>query len=131
MQQQSLTFLVADDFSTMRRIVSGLLKECGHTQVLEAEDGAQALKLVESNRVDFIVSDWNMPNMNGLELLKAVRANTELAKTPVLLITAEARKENIVEAAQAGADGYIVKPFTAATLNEKLRNIMLKRGLAS
>lgn len=131
MQQHPLTFLVADDFSTMRRIVSGLLKECGHTQVLEAEDGAQALKLVESTRVDFIVSDWNMPNMNGLELLKAVRANAEHAKTPVLLITAEARKENIVEAAQAGADGYIVKPFTAATLSEKLRNIMLKRGLIS
>lgn len=131
MSTAPLKFLVADDFSTMRRIVAGLLKECGHTHVLEAEDGAQALKLVENGQVDFIVSDWNMPNMNGLELLKAVRSHPSLAKTPVLLITAEARKENILEAAQAGADGYIVKPFTAATLNEKLRNILHKHGMVA
>ena len=121
-----LTFLVVDDFSTMRRIVVGLLRQCGASRVLEAEDGVQALRIIESNHVDFVVSDWNMPHMTGLELLKALRATPRFSRMPVLLVTAEGKKENIVEAAQAGADGYIVKPFTAATLNEKLAKIFEK-----
>jgi two-component system chemotaxis response regulator CheY len=125
-----LTFLVVDDFSTMRRIVVGLLRQCGASRILEAEDGAQALRVIESNTVDFVVSDWNMPNMTGIDLLKALRANPKFSRMPVLLITAEGRKENIVEAAQAGADGYIVKPFTQDTLQEKLARILSKYDLA-
>ena len=125
-----LTFLVVDDFSTMRRIVVGLLRQCGASRILEAEDGAQALRVIESNTVDFVVSDWNMPNMTGIDLLKALRANPKCSRMPVLLITAEGRKENIVEAAQAGADGYIVKPFTQDTLQEKLARILSKYDLA-
>ncbi len=128
---RDITFLVADDFSTMRRIVVGLLKQCGATRILEAEDGAQALRIIESHPVDFDVSDWNMPNMTGLELLKALRASPKFCRMPVLLITAEGRKENIVEAAQAGADGYIVKPFAQDTLQEKLRRILLKYSLVA
>lgn len=124
-----LRFLVADDFATMRRIVVNLLRQCGFTEVLEAEDGAQALQLIRSHAVDFVISDWNMPNMNGLDLLKAIRSQAQASQTPVLLITAEARKENIVEAAQAGADGYIVKPFSADTLEDKLHKIIERRGL--
>ena len=125
-----LTFLVVDDFSTMRRIVVGLLRQCGASRILEAEDGAQALRVIESNTVDFVVSDWNMPNMTGIDLLKALRANPKFSRMPVLLITAEGRKENIVEAAQAGADGYIVKPFSQDTLQEKLARILSKYDLA-
>jgi len=124
-----LSVLVVDDFSTMRRIVVNLLKEKGITRTVEAEDGRQALGLLESKAVDFVISDWNMPNMTGVELLRAVRSDDTLRHLPFLLITAEARKENIVEAAQAGADGYIVKPFTAATLAEKLQHILRKKGI--
>lgn len=123
-----MTVLVVDDFSTMRRIVINLLKEKGFVRMLEAEDGKQALHLIETTPVHMVVSDWNMPVMNGLELLRAVRAAPEHRHLPFLLITAEARKENIVEAAQAGADGYIVKPFSAATLAEKVHNILRKKG---
>ena len=126
-----LSFLVVDDFSTMRRIVGGLLRQCGATRILEAEDGAQALKVIENNRIDFVVSDWNMPNMTGLELLKALRAHPKFARMPVLLVTAEGKKENIVEAAQAGADGYIVKPFTQDTLQEKITRILSKQAALS
>lgn len=128
-----LKFLVVDDFSTMRRIVRNLLKELGFTNVDEAEDGVVALQKLKSGTFDFIVSDWNMPNMTGIELLRAVRADAALKHLPVLMVTAEAKKENIVEAAQAGASGYIVKPFTAATLDEKLNKIfqtMQKAGAA-
>jgi two-component system chemotaxis response regulator CheY len=128
-----LKFLVVDDFSTMRRIVRNLLKELGFTNVDEAEDGVVALQKLKSGTFDFIVSDWNMPNMTGIELLRAVRADAALKHLPVLMVTAEAKKENIVEAAQAGASGYIVKPFTAATLDEKLNKIfqtMQKAGTA-
>ena len=118
-----LKFLVVDDFSTMRRIVRNLLKELGYTNAEEAEDGAVALSRLKSEKFDFVVSDWNMPNMTGLELLKNIRADESLKTLPVLMITAEARKENIIEAAHAGASGYIVKPFTAATLDEKLSKI--------
>ncbi|MEO8297866.1 MAG: response regulator [Burkholderiales bacterium] len=123
-----MTVLVVDDFSTMRRIVTNLLKDKGFSRTLEAEDGKQALHLIETTPVHMVISDWNMPVMNGLELLRAVRAAPEYRHLPFLLITAEARKENIVEAAQAGADGYIVKPFSAATLAEKVTHILRKKG---
>ena len=126
MSDSSMRFLVVDDFSTMRRIVRNLLKELGYTNADEAEDGAVALAKLKSEKFDFVVSDWNMPNMTGIELLKAIRADEALKHLPVLMITAEARKENIIEAAQAGASGYIVKPFTAATLHEKLTRILSK-----
>lgn len=123
MSNANLKFLVVDDFSTMRRIVRNLLKDLGFTNVDEAEDGSVALQKLQSEPFDFVVSDWNMPNMTGIELLRQIRADANLKKLPVLLITAEAKKENIIEAAQAGASGYIVKPFTAATLDEKLNKI--------
>jgi two-component system chemotaxis response regulator CheY len=119
-------FLVVDDFSTMRRIVRNLLKELGYTNVDEAEDGVQALHKLRSDQFDFVVSDWNMPNMDGLTMLQEIRKDPALAKLPVLMVTAEAKKENIVAAAQAGANGYVVKPFTAATLDEKLGKIFEK-----
>ena len=119
-------FLVVDDFSTMRRIVRNLLKELGYSNVDEAEDGVMALQKLRSEKFDFIVTDWNMPNMDGLELLKQIRADAALATIPVLMVTAEAKKENIIAAAQAGASGYVVKPFTAATLDEKLSKIFEK-----
>ncbi len=126
-----IKFLVVDDFSTMRRIVRNLLKELGYTNADEAEDGAIALQKLKGGGYDFVVSDWNMPNMDGLQLLQAVRADPALKHLPVLMITAEAKKENIIAAAQAGAHGYIVKPFTAATLNEKLAKIFEKLESAS
>ena len=121
-----LKFLVVDDFSTMRRIIRGLLKEMGCNNVDEAEDGAVALNMLKNSRFDFVVSDINMPNMNVFELLKAVKADEGLKHLPVLMVTAEARKEDIVLAAQSGAAGYIVKPFTKATLEEKVAKIMQK-----
>ena len=128
MSDPKMKFLVVDDFSTMRRIVRGLLKELGFTNVDEAEDGVVALNKLKSEPFDFVVSDWNMPNMTGLELLKAIRADAKLAHLPVLMVTAEAKKENIIEAAKAGASGYVVKPFTAATLDEKLNKIFKTTG---
>ena len=125
----SLKFLVVDDFSTMRRIVRNLLKELGFTNVEEAEDGAVALGKLREGNFEFVVSDWNMPNMDGLTLLQNVRGDARLKTLPFLMITAEAKKENIIAAAQAGASGYIVKPFTAATLNEKLAKIFEKLGM--
>ena len=125
----SLKFLVVDDFSTMRRIVRNLLKELGFTNVDEAEDGAVALSKLRDGNFEFVVSDWNMPNMDGLTLLQNVRADARLKTVPFLMITAEAKKENIIAAAQAGASGYIVKPFTAATLQEKLDKIFEKMGI--
>ncbi len=128
MSDPKMKFLVVDDFSTMRRIVRNLLKELGYTNVDEAEDGVVAMQKLSAGGIDFVVTDWNMPNMTGIELLRAIRANAGLAHLPVLMITAEAKKENIIEAAQAGASGYIVKPFTAATLSEKLGKIFEKLG---
>lgn len=124
-----LKFLVVDDFSTMRRIVRGLLKEMGCNDVTEAEDGAAALQLLKTQRFDFVVSDINMPNMNGFQLLAEIKKDEALKHLPVLMVTAEARKEDIVQAAQGGAAGYIVKPFTKATLEDKLTNIFKKMGL--
>ena len=123
-----LKFLVVDDFSTMRRIVRNLLKELGFNNAEEAEDGVVALAKLRDGKYDVVVSDWNMPNMDGLTLLQSIRADAALKHLPVLMITAEAKKENIIAAAQAGASGYIVKPFTAATLNEKLVKIFEKMG---
>jgi two-component system chemotaxis response regulator CheY len=121
-----LKFLIVDDFSTMRRIVRGLLKEIGYNNADEAEDGAVALNMLKNARYDFVVSDINMPNMNGFELLSAIKKDDAIKHLPVLMVTAEARKEDIVRAAQEGAAGYIVKPFTKATLEEKVAKIMQK-----
>ena len=121
-----MKFLVVDDFSTMRRIVKGLLKEIGYSNVEEAEDGVVALNMLKNSHYDFVVSDINMSNMNGFDLLKAIKADDKLKAIPVLMVTAEARKEDIVLAAQTGAAGYIVKPFTKATLEEKVQKIMQK-----
>jgi two-component system chemotaxis response regulator CheY len=129
MADKNLKFLVVDDFSTMRRIVRNLLKELGYTNVDEAEDGVAALQKLKGSNFQFVVTDWNMPNMTGIELLRAIRADMALKTLPVLMITAEAKKENIIEAAQSGASGYIVKPFTAATLDEKLGKIFEKFGM--
>ncbi|MGV8824152.1 chemotaxis response regulator CheY [Methylibium petroleiphilum] len=126
MSTPDLKFLIVDDFSTMRRIVRGLLKEIGYVNADEAEDGAVSLQMMKTSKYDFVVSDINMPNMNGFDLLKAVKADDSLKHIPVLMVTAEARKEDIVLAAQTGAAGYIVKPFTKATLEEKVQKIMQK-----
>ena len=126
MNTTDLKFLIVDDFSTMRRIVRGLLKEMGCNNADEAEDGAVALSMLKAGRYDFVVSDINMPNMNGFDLLRAVKADASLKHIPVLMVTAEARKEDIVLAAQTGAAGYIVKPFTKATLEEKVQKILQK-----
>ncbi|MGB4061883.1 MAG: chemotaxis response regulator CheY [Burkholderiaceae bacterium] len=124
-----LRFLIVDDFSTMRRIVRGLLKEIGYTDADEAEDGVAALNKLRNGRFNFVVSDINMPNMNGFQLLKEIKSDEKLKHLPVLMVTAEARKEDIVLAAQSGAAGYIVKPFTKATLEDKLTHILQKLGL--
>jgi two-component system chemotaxis response regulator CheY len=129
MADKNLKILVVDDFSTMRRIVRNLLKELGYTNVDEAEDGVVALQKLKGGNFQFVVTDWNMPNMTGIELLRAIRADAVLKPLPVLMITAEAKKENIIEAAQSGASGYIVKPFTAGTLEEKLNKIFEKFGM--
>ena len=127
----SLRFLVVDDFSTMRRIVKNFLNDLGYNNVEEADDGTTALPLLRSGNVDFLITDWNMPQMQGLELLKLVRADPALAKLPVLLLTAEAKREQIVEAAQAGVNGYVVKPFTAQTLKDKIDKILSARRAAA
>lgn len=131
MDKADMRFLVVDDFATMRKIVHNLLKELGFTRIDEAEDGAAALKQLHTGGYDFVVSDWNMPNMTGIELLRAIRADPGLKHLPVLMVTAEAKKENILEAAQAGASGYVVKPFTAAVLDEKIGKILAKAGAAT
>jgi two-component system chemotaxis response regulator CheY len=120
-------FLIVDDFSTMRRIVRNLLKEMGYANAEEAEDGQAAFKMLKASRFDFVVSDVNMPNMNGFDLLKSIRSDSELKSLPVLMVTAEAKKEEIVLAAQIGANGYIVKPFTKATLEDKVQKILQKQ----
>ena len=126
MMDKSMKILVVDDFPTMRRIVRNLLKELGYANVDEAEDGAAGLSRLQGGGFDFVISDWNMPNMDGLEMLKRIRADAALSHLPVLMVTAESKKENIIAAAQAGASGYVVKPFTAATLDEKLTKILEK-----
>ena len=123
-----MKILIVDDFSTMRRIIKNLLRDLGFTNVAEADDGATALPMLQEGGFDFLISDWNMPNMKGIDLLKAVRADAKLKALPVLLVTAEAKKEQIVEAASAGVNGYVVKPFTAQTLKEKIEKIFERIG---
>ncbi len=118
-----MKILVVDDFSTMRRIIKNLLRDLGFTNTQEADDGNTALPMLQSGNFNFLVTDWNMPGMQGIDLLKAVRADSKLKTMPVLMVTAESKREQIIEAAQAGVNGYIVKPFTAATLDEKLQKI--------
>lgn len=124
-------FLIVDDFSTMRSIVRNLLKDLGYENVQEADDGKTALPILQQGNIDFLITDWNMPGMPGLQLLKEVRADPKLANLPVLLLTAEAKREQIIEAAQAGVNGYVIKPFTAQTLKEKLDKIMASRAAAN
>jgi two-component system, chemotaxis family, chemotaxis protein CheY len=124
----SIRFLVVDDFSTMRRIIKNFLTDLGYTNVTEADDGKTALPVLKSGVVDFLITDWNMPGMPGLELLKEVRNDPATKKIPVLLVTAEAKREQIVEAAQAGVNGYVVKPFTAQTLKEKIDKILASQA---
>jgi len=119
-----MNILVVDDFSTMRRIIKNLLHDLGYQNVSEADDGNTALPMLRSGKFDFLITDWNMPGMPGLELLKQVRADNALSKMPVLMLTAEAKREQIVEAAQAGVSGYVIKPFTAVTLKEKIDKIL-------
>jgi two-component system chemotaxis response regulator CheY len=119
-----MKFLVVDDFSTMRRIIKNLLHDLGYPNVSEADDGKTALPMLQQGNFDFLITDWNMPGMPGLDLIKAVRADAKLAKMPVLMLTAEAKREQIIEAAQAGVNGYVIKPFTAETLKEKLDKIL-------
>ena len=120
---KDIKILVVDDFSTMRRIIKNLLRDLGYTNTSDADDGSTALPMLQAGSYEFLVTDWNMPGMTGIELLKAVRANPDLASLPVLMVTAEQKREQIIEAAQAGVNGYIVKPFTAVTLKEKIDKI--------
>jgi two-component system chemotaxis response regulator CheY len=125
--QPNARILIVDDFPTMRKIVRGVLKQIGYSNIEEAEDGVQAYEKLEKEQFDFVVSDWNMPNMTGLELLKAVRANPKTKQIPFLMVTAEADKENIVEAVKSGVSNYVVKPFNAGTLKEKIEKIFASR----
>ena len=120
---KNMRILIVDDFSTMRRIIKNLLNDLGYTNTAEAEDGNAALQALRASKFDFVVTDWNMPGMTGIELLKNIRADAALAKLPVLMVTAEAKREQIIEAAQAGVNGYVIKPFTAGTLADKLAKI--------
>jgi two-component system chemotaxis response regulator CheY len=123
-----MKILVVDDFSTMRRIIKNLLKDLGFTSIQEADDGNTALPMLQQGEFDFVITDWNMPGMQGIDLLRAIRADANLKHLPVLMVTAEAKKEQIVAAAQAGVNGYVIKPFTAATLKEKLAKIFERLG---
>ncbi len=125
---KNMKILIVDDFSTMRRIIKNLLRDLGFNNTTEADDGLSALPLLKSGQFDFLVTDWNMPGMDGLTLLKKVRADAGLSSLPVLMVTAEAKREQIVEAAQAGVNGYVVKPFTAVTLKEKIEKIFERLG---
>ena len=125
---KGMKILIVDDFSTMRRIIKNLLRDLGFTNTAEADDGTTALPMLQNGSFDFLVTDWNMPGMTGIDLLKAVRADDRLKDMPILMVTAEAKREQIVEAAQAGVNGYVVKPFTAATLKEKIEKIFERIG---
>ncbi|PHS26620.1 MAG: chemotaxis protein CheY [Methylophaga sp.] len=120
---KNMKILIVDDFSTMRRIIKNLLRDLGFNNTVEADDGLTALPILQAGGIDFLVTDWNMPGMQGIDLLKAVRADEKMATMPVLMVTAETKREQIIVAAQAGVNGYIVKPFTAATLKEKIDKI--------
>ncbi len=124
---KNMNILVVDDFSTMRRIITNVLRQLGFDNIVEAEDGSKALTIIESEKVDFVITDWNMPQMSGLDLLKAIRASEkdETKNIPVLMVTAEALQENIIAAAKAGVNNYIIKPFDANTLAEKIEKIFV------
>ena len=126
---KNMKILVVDDFSTMRRIIKNLLRDLGFTNTQEADDGTTALPMLQSGNFDFLITDWNMPGMQGIELLKTVRADAALSSLPVLMVTAESKREQIVEAAQAGVNGYVVKPFTAGTLEQKI-HLIFERAAA-
>jgi two-component system chemotaxis response regulator CheY len=128
MPDLKMKFLVVDDFSTMRRIVKNILKQLGYDNIDEAEDGAQAYSKLQNDHYDFVISDWNMPNMDGLDLLKKIRGDARLKAMPVLMVTAEAEKDKVIAAIQAGVNNYIVKPFTAEVLKEKMDRIFEKLG---
>ncbi len=123
-----MKILIVDDFSTMRRIIKNLLRDLGFTNTHEADDGVTALPMLKSGDFDFLITDWNMPSMNGIDLLRAVRGDDKLASLPVLMVTAEAKRDQIIEAAQAGVSGYVVKPFTAQALKEKIEKIFERVG---
>lgn len=125
---KNMKIIVVDDFSTMRRIIKNLLKDLGFTNIQEADDGSTALPMLQQGDFDFVITDWNMPGMQGIDLLRAIRADDKLKHLPVLMVTAEAKKEQIVAAAQAGVNGYVIKPFTAGTLKEKLTKIFERLG---
>jgi two-component system chemotaxis response regulator CheY len=118
-----MKILIVDDFSTMRRIIKNLLRDLGFTNTHEADDGMTGLPMLQSGNFDFLITDWNMPGMTGIDLLKSLRADAKLKNLPVLMVTAEAKRDQIIEAAQAGVNGYVVKPFTAAVLKEKIDKI--------
>lgn len=120
---KNMKILIVDDFSTMRRIIKNLLRDLGFTNTAEADDGTTALPMLEGGQFDFVITDWNMPGMTGIDLLKAIRANDRLKSLPILMVTAEAKRDQIIAAAQAGVNGYVVKPFTAAALQEKIEKI--------
>lgn len=129
--QPGMSILVVDDFSTMRRIIKGLLQDLGFSNITEAADGLTALSLLKAGNFDLLITDWNMPGMQGVELLRQVRADERMKKLPVLMLTAEAKREQIVAAAQAGVSGYVIKPFTAATLREKIDKIFAVKPSAA
>jgi two-component system chemotaxis response regulator CheY len=128
---KNMRILIVDDFSTMRRIIKNLLGELGYTNTAEADDGSTALVALAQGQFDFVITDWNMPGTTGIELLRAIRANERFKGLPVLMVTAEAKREQIIEAAQAGVNGYVIKPFTAQTLEEKLGKIFERLGAAA
>ena len=128
---KNMRILIVDDFSTMRRIVKNLLGDLGFTNTAEAEDGNSALAALRASSFEFVITDWNMPGMTGIDLLRSIRADDKLKHLPVLMVTAEAKREQIIEAAQAGVNGYIIKPFTAQTLEEKLGKIFERLGAAA
>jgi two-component system chemotaxis response regulator CheY len=125
---KTLRFLVVDDYSTMRRLIKGLLQEIGYVDIAEADDGKTALPMLQSSQFDIVVTDWNMPSMPGLDLLKAIRADDKLKGLSVLMVTAEAKRDQVVAAAQAGVSGYVIKPFTAEVLRQKLEKMLRARG---
>ncbi|WP_338924082.1 chemotaxis response regulator CheY (plasmid) [Pseudomonas silesiensis] len=129
MADKNMKILIVDDFATMRRIIKGLLRDLGFTNTVEADDGHTAIPVLKAGGIDFLVTDWNMPGMTGIDLLRYVRADENLKSLPVLMVTAEAKREQIIEAAQAGVNGYVVKPFTAVTLEEKLNTIFTRLGM--
>jgi two-component system chemotaxis response regulator CheY len=128
---KAMKFLIVDDYSTMRRVIKNLLQDLGYANICEADDGLSALPQLQEGDFDFLITDWNMPGMHGLDLLKAVRAHAKLARLPVLMLTAEAKHEKIVAAAAAGVDGYVIKPFTAVTLKEKIDRILESRSASA